>query len=160
MSPSISKSEYSTCLLYNLKFRKIYITDLVQIDDKYSHQMSDLTTSILVVGAAYGVIQKTQACYFYVPLLVHVSLRKVYEHEGEAFLGPDRLAMTLFGQVFGGSKDILAGLYSLDNVESAPDYDEWLSNILFQGKGKEDYDYKRRGLTPLKRTTDRTALTS
>ena len=68
--------------------------------------------------------------------------------------------MTLFGQVFSGLKDILAGLYSLDNVESAPGYNKWLSNILFRGKGKEDYDYKRRGLTPLKHTTDRTALTS
>jgi hypothetical protein len=86
--------------------------------------MSDLTTGILVVSAAYSVIQKTQACYFYVPLLTHVSLRKVYEHKDEAFLGPDGLAMTLFGQVFSGSKDILAGLYSLDNVESAPGYNE------------------------------------
>jgi hypothetical protein len=160
MSPSISKSEYSICLLYNPKLRKIHIVDLVQIDDKYSHQMSDLTTSILVVSATCGVIQKTQACYCYVPLLIHVSLRKVYKHEGEAFLGLDRLAMTLFSQVFSGSKDILAGLYSLDNMESAPGYDEWLSNTLFRGKGKEDCDYKRHSLTPLKHVTDRIALTS
>ena len=35
-----------------------------------------------------------------------------------------------------------------------------MSNILFQGKGKEDYDYKRYSLTPLKCTTDKTVLTS
>jgi hypothetical protein len=59
MSPLISKSEYSICLLYNPKFRKVHITDLVQIDNKYSHQMSDLATGILVIGTTCGVIQKT-----------------------------------------------------------------------------------------------------
>lgn len=48
----ISKSEYSICLLYNPKLRKIYIIDLVQMDNKYSYQMSDLTTSILVIRSS------------------------------------------------------------------------------------------------------------
>lgn len=68
--------------------------------------------------------------------------------------------MTIFGQVFSGLKDVLAGLYTLDNMDSAAGYDEWLSNTLYRGKGKEDCDYKKHGLTPPKRATDGTALTS
>jgi hypothetical protein len=82
MSPLISKSDYNTYPLYNLKHRKVYITDLVQIEDKHLHRMSDLTTGMLIVSTACRAIQKTQVCYFCVPLLVHVSLRKIYEYEG------------------------------------------------------------------------------
>jgi hypothetical protein len=159
ISPSISKSDYDTFPLYNSKPGKVHIVDLVQIDDKYMHRMSDRVTGMLIVGAACRIIRKTQACYFCVPLLPHVSLRKIYKYEGEAFLGQDSRAMTLHSQVFSGSKNIAAGIYYLDNVETASNYDEWLSNTLFHGKKEDECDYKHHGLLPPKQNIDGTALT-
>jgi hypothetical protein len=66
-------------------------------------------------------------------LLDRSVLLLLYKHEGEPFLGPDGGALTIHGQVFGGGKNVPAGMYPLDNVDSASNYNEWVSDTLFCG---------------------------
>jgi hypothetical protein len=155
----VSKSTYFNRPLFDPNKGVHYIKDIVQMDDKYLHRVSDLVVGMLYLGAKVGAIRKTQACYFKVALLPHMKLRtSVYQHEGNPFVGSDGGAMTIDGVVFGGAELLSAGRYNLDNVEQDPSYHQWVSMVLFRGKGINDYNYNIRGEHPPKRAIDGTAL--
>jgi hypothetical protein len=111
IAPVVSKSTYFNRPLLNPDGGTVYIRDLVQMDSSYLFRTSDLVTGMLYLGYHVGAITKTQACYFRVTFLPHLRLRtSCYQHEGEAFIGPDGLAMTVGGVVFGGAENMAAGV--------------------------------------------------
>lgn len=152
MPPVVSKKSYELRPLFDPPHGTIHIRDMIQFDQRYEHRTSDLVTGMLLLGVRVNAIQKTQACYFKVTLLPHVKLRTaVYQHDGNAFTGPDGLAMVIDGEVFGGFAGLKAGLYTLDNVDTAPNYVQWVSETLYRGGSIDDTDYSRRGDVPPKR---------
>jgi hypothetical protein len=160
MAPVVCKSTYLQHPLFDPQGGVLHIKDIVQMDDKYLHRTSDLVTGMLLLGANVGAITKTQACYFKVTFLPHLRLRtSVYQHHGEAFIGPDGGAVTIDDVVFGGGEQLAAGKYTLDTVHQDPDYDEWLSCILYRGKTDRDANYIRNGEEPPKRDNNGMALT-
>jgi hypothetical protein len=56
--------------------------------------------------------------------------------------------MTIDGVVFGGAENVAASAYSLENVETAEDYDEWVATLPFRGKTVNHSDYQLLGETP------------
>jgi hypothetical protein len=118
------------------------------MDSSYLFRTSDLVTGMLYLGYHVGAINKTQACYFKITFLLHLRLcTSCHQHESEAFTGPDSLAMTVNGVVFGKEENMAAGAYDLENVRGAEDYNEWLSFLLYRCTTVDDSDYQRRGET-------------
>ena len=159
MAPLVTKSSYSQQPIFNPQGGIFHIKDIVQMSDKYLHRTSDLVTGCLMLGAKIGAITKTQACYFRLTFLPHLKLRSLYLHQGEPFIGPDGLAVTIDGVVFGGEEQMQAGRYTLDTVDQDGEYVEWLETLLYRGTSKNDCNYMRRGEGPPKRDNKGKATT-
>ncbi|KIN04997.1 hypothetical protein OIDMADRAFT_25603 [Oidiodendron maius Zn] len=89
---------------------------------------------MLKLGSRLGAIKNDEAFYFQASFTKGFKLRvSVYKHEGSPFLGPDDLAMSIDGHAMGGSKNIPAGIYNIENVTGVPDSAEYTAVVLYSG---------------------------
>ncbi|KIN02553.1 hypothetical protein OIDMADRAFT_27069 [Oidiodendron maius Zn] len=142
MPPVVTKRSYELHPLFDPAYGSLHIRDIVQYDQRYKNRTSDLVTGMLLLGMKVNTIQKTQAYYFKVTLLPHVKLRTaVYQHDGNAFTSPDGMAMVINREVFSGFAGLKAGAYTLDTVDTTPNYTQWVADTLYRGGSIDDTDY-------------------
>jgi hypothetical protein len=121
----------------------------------HQDRTSDLVTGTLLLAVQENLITKVEASWFAVPFVLGAKLRKsTYRHEGNAFLGPDGLAIMIAGDAFGGAAKTPGGAYTLDNLITAPNYDAWFNTVMFRGSAKDEHDFTRGSIAIPKRRKD------
>lgn len=126
----LSNAEYGTCCLFNLATGSIHVKHLIQQDAHCMDLIICHIASMLKTGSRLGVIKKDEACCLQVPFTKGVKLRvSVYKHEDSPFLNPGDLAMRIDGHAMGGSENITASIYNIENVTGASNFAEWTAVI-------------------------------
>jgi hypothetical protein len=156
MAPAITLKQYNALPLYDPKLSEVHVRDLVQMEELYTGRISSQVLGMLLMGVHVGVIQKTQCCYFRAAMLPHVRIRKLYHPDGRPFLGPDGRYLFVQGFDLGGDRKYNAvhSHYALETVKEAPNYEDWLSKLLFCGGGPDDAEYLKKGQVAPKHQID------
>ena len=153
MAPLLTKAEYARRTFFDVAPSSIHIKDLIHKETRYNDRTSDLVTGMLLLAVYLKVITKVEASWYAAPFTIGARLRvSVYQHEGNAFLGPDGQPMSIAGQLFHGSGGpTLPSQYTFETMRDAPNFQQWLDQTLYRGTTSDDSDSARRGEVPPKR---------
>jgi hypothetical protein len=156
MAPLLKKEEYGRRAFFAIQPNSTHILDLIHEETRYNDRTSDLITGMLLLAVHKKIITKVEASWYAVPFTIGAKLRvSVYKHEGNPFLGPDGLPMVIGRQTFYGASPFApASQYTFDNMETAPNFAQWLSQTLYRSTNKDDSDMSRNNVQPPKRKAD------
>lgn len=157
MAPLLKKADYAQRAFFDVAPSSIHIHDLIHEESHFADRTSDLVTGMLLLGVKARVITKVEASWYAVPFTIGAKLRtSVYRHEGNPLLGPDGGFITIKQHGFKGNNTagLRASQYSLDDVDEAPGYEKWLSDVLFYGKTVDDSNLATSGEPIPKRKAD------
>ncbi|RDW57823.1 hypothetical protein BP5796_12624 [Coleophoma crateriformis] len=130
--------------LYDPALGSIHVMDISRDITLHRRRVSDLVVGMLWYANINSVITQTDVCEFRTVFLPQLKLRAGRIHEGQPFLGPDGLVVSLRGDPYNGG-DARLGVSPLNTrgTLTHPNYDRWLSTLLFAGGERYDSAYHR-----------------
>ncbi|RDW58648.1 hypothetical protein BP6252_13124 [Coleophoma cylindrospora] len=130
--------------LYNPALGSIHVMDISRDITLHHRRVSDLVVGMLWYANINSVITQTDVCEFRTVFQPQLKLRARRIHEGQPFLGPDGLVVSLRGDPYNGG-DASLGVSPLNTrgILTHPNYDQWLSTLLFAGGERYDSAYHR-----------------
>lgn len=141
----VTPRRLAAAMLYDPAPATVHVADMHRNHILHAYRLSDHAFGMLWYGLVESSITQTDVCDFHMAFLSNLRIRPGRVHEGRAFLGPDGLAVVIRNEAYnGGDVTVAASPLSGAAILIHPNYQAWVSALLFRSGAREDSDYHRR----------------